>query len=164
MLLVVFLDYNSPMDSLIANIAAERCNIEVEIANIEMEIAALYVTLAELSDSLLRLNKAEAELRGQSFTEFKLSKPVSAKSEASVENNLTIKQMALKVLADYPDGLTALQILSKINSRFEKNFIRTSLSPQLSRLNQTGDVHKRGKRWLLGPSPLSALRHGGKPM
>jgi predicted nuclease with TOPRIM domain len=48
----------------------------------------------------------------------------------------TIKEAVLDVLRDYPEGLIALDILAKINERFSTNLVRTSLSPQLSRLKQ----------------------------
>lgn len=49
---------------------------------------------------------------------------------------LTIKQAVLKVLEEAKRGMTAVDILAAINERFfDGNVARSSLSPQLSRLN-----------------------------
>jgi hypothetical protein len=60
----------------------------------------------------------------------------------------TIKEAVLDVLQDYPGGLIALDILAKINERFSMNLVRTSLSPQLSRLKQEGKILNHGSTWL----------------
>ncbi|BCM16877.1 hypothetical protein MJ8_06380 [Mesorhizobium sp. J8] len=61
----------------------------------------------------------------------------------------TIKDYVVQVLSDYPDGLVALDILTKINERFDTEFTRTSLSPQLSRLAHDQIVGRRGLVWYL---------------
>ena len=61
--------------------------------------------------------------------------------EAPVKTELTIKQAVLKVLEDEKRALNAQQILALINERyFDGKVVRSSLSPQLSRLNH--DDHK----------------------
>jgi chromosome condensin MukBEF ATPase and DNA-binding subunit MukB len=62
---------------------------------------------------------------------------------------LTIKEAALKVLRDHPEGLIALDILKEINERFGLGILRTSLSPQLSRLKQERKVNNAGMAWTL---------------
>jgi len=63
---------------------------------------------------------------------------------------LTIKQAVLAVLADHPNGLTALDILAEINRRFELGIVRTSLSPQLTRLkNDDQKIDINGSAWRL---------------
>ena len=68
--------------------------------------------------------------------------------------------MVVAVLKDHPDGLVALDILKNINERFDKEYVRTSLSPQLTRLMNNGKVHKKGKTWLIGPSQFHGLFRG----
>ncbi len=48
----------------------------------------------------------------------------------------TIGDMALEILKEYPDGLTASQILKEIQDRWKPELVRTSLSPPLSRLKE----------------------------
>jgi len=61
----------------------------------------------------------------------------------------TIMQAVLEVLKHKPEGMTALEILDEINSRyFHGTIIRTSLSPQLSRLkDRDHKIKLRGNRW-----------------
>ena len=142
------------MDTLIEYIASERKVVEDKILSREATIAALstQISVAQAEISILqsdlgRLDKAEAALRGQPLTVFKSVTPPKSGSP-------TIKKMALAVLTENPEGLAAIDILSKINARFSKSYSRTSLSPQLSRLFNDGEIHKRGKLWVLGPSLL----------
>ena len=56
--------------------------------------------------------------------------------EPPAKTGLTIKQAVLKVLEDEKRALNAQQILALINERyFDGKVVRSSLSPQLSRLN-----------------------------
>ncbi len=61
----------------------------------------------------------------------------------------TVADMALEILRDYPDGLTAIQILDKIRERWMPNLMRSSLSPPLSRLKHVGKVILDGSIWSL---------------
>jgi hypothetical protein len=60
----------------------------------------------------------------------------------------TIKEAVLQVLSEiYPNGLTALEILDRLNRRWWQGKLeRTSLSPQISRLNKIDKkvVNERG--------------------
>ena len=64
----------------------------------------------------------------------------------------TIKEAVLQVLDDYPEGLIALDVLARINERFALELVRTSLSPQLSRLKQEGKILNHGSTWLKKPA------------
>lgn len=61
----------------------------------------------------------------------------------------SIKDYVVQVLSDSQKGMVALDILVAINERFGKNYDRTSLSPQLSRLRQDGVLGLRGPVWYL---------------
>jgi hypothetical protein len=77
----------------------------------------------------------------------RLETPLGVTRKASPPQ--TIKEAALDVLQDHPKGLIALDILAKINERFSPSLIRTSLSPQLSRLRQDGKLEYHDGIWLL---------------
>jgi hypothetical protein len=64
------------------------------------------------------------------------------------EPEVTIKEAVMNVLADYPEGLIALDILGKVNERFDLGLVRTSLSPQLTRLKREGKITNHGSVWL----------------
>ena len=63
----------------------------------------------------------------------------------------TIKQMVAEVFCDSPVPKTADEILRQINLKFQQNIQRTSLSPQLSRMRQEGQLlyDKDGGYWEL---------------
>jgi hypothetical protein len=65
----------------------------------------------------------------------------------------TIKQAVLQVLADYPEGLIALDLLAKINERFDWQLVRPSLSPQLTRLKRESKIVNLGSIWQLAKDP-----------
>lgn len=67
---------------------------------------------------------------------------------------LTIKEMVLHVLRDTLSGgpATASEIINAVNSEFGKDFPRTSVSPQLSRLRQSGDLVDYDGKWAIPES------------
>lgn len=60
---------------------------------------------------------------------------------------MTIKDMARDVLADAEKGMTSAEILAAIKAKHGREIDRTSLSPQLSRLKESGDLLLYGERW-----------------
>ena len=67
----------------------------------------------------------------------------------------TIKDMVKEVLTKSPEGLSAQEILTAIDEEFGAKVERTSLSPQLSRLRQDGDVVLDNGRWFPSQSFLA---------
>jgi hypothetical protein len=62
----------------------------------------------------------------------------------------TIKQLIYDVLDEaHPRGLTALEILSTIKARWMPDLLRTTLSPQLSRLKDDKLIYNDGGKWKL---------------
>lgn len=59
----------------------------------------------------------------------------------------TIKDMIRTVLERAPDGMTSALILEAIKQEFGRDVERTSLSPQLTRLKDAGEVHLVGENW-----------------
>lgn len=71
-------------------------------------------------------------------------------SPHSQPNLRTIKEAILEVLAGYPEGLSSSEILEQINQQFfEGSILRTSFSPQLSRLKQDDEVRYSEGRYIL---------------
>lgn len=68
----------------------------------------------------------------------------------------TIKEQVVKILADSPRGLSAIEIQARLSERFDRIVKRESLSPQLSRLGAEGVLCREGKLWRL-PVVGSAL-------
>jgi hypothetical protein len=64
---------------------------------------------------------------------------------------LTLKQLILKALTEhFVDGATAIQMLDFFARQWGRQEMRTSLSPQLSRLKEEGKIKLEGKIWTLG--------------
>jgi hypothetical protein len=95
---------------------------------------AIRAELDEIAPRVLRLKKELDELE-------RAQQAISGTDQEQPKKDLTIKEAVLKVLEDEKRGMTAQQILVAINERFfDGNVVRSSLSPQLSRLNH--DDHK----------------------
>jgi hypothetical protein len=62
-----------------------------------------------------------------------------------------MKQLVRKALSEhFVNGATANELLAHFRDVYGRSdVVRTSLSPQLSRLKQEGDIILRGKRWYL---------------
>jgi predicted nuclease with TOPRIM domain len=77
--------------------------------------------------------------------------------EPETSGPVTIMQAVLEVLNHKPQGMTALEILDEINATyFNGTILRTSLSPQLSRLkNRDKKIELRGNRWYRLPKEPS---------
>jgi hypothetical protein len=74
---------------------------------------------------------------------------------------LTMKQLVRKALGEhFPNGATAAELLDFFANAWGRNdIVRTSLSPQLSRLKQEGIIILRGKTWFLaGTNETLALQ------
>lgn len=92
----------------------------------------------------LHVDEAVAEIWKQ-YLELKAAK------DSSPYAGLTIKQLVTKALDEqFPSGATASQLLELFSSGWGRSdIVRTSLSPQLSRLRKEGRVDRRGTVWFL---------------
>ena len=61
----------------------------------------------------------------------------------------TIKEAVIAILAEAGEGMTAGDLLVRLNERNNSALIRSSLSPQLSRLKQEGHIFLTGRIWHL---------------
>jgi chromosome segregation ATPase len=112
-----------------------RTQIEKELqpliarrSELRTEMEQVISRITGLSKELEELKRAEQAIAGE-------------ETERPSHARLTIKDAVLKVLEQEKRGLTAQQILAAINERFfDGGIARSSLSPQLSRLNH--DDHK----------------------
>jgi hypothetical protein len=141
--------------------------------------------IREVEDSLATYRRQSAEIEEKiRAAELELSELRNAARAIGIPNGLpdrplgvtrkekpplTIKEAIMRVLPEYPDGLLALDLLGKINERFDLQLVRTSLSPQLTRLKRERKITNRGSAWLALkppvhiPGPLPPLRTKGRP-
>jgi hypothetical protein len=86
----------------------------------------------------------KAELRELQIAKAALDGQVDAPANGATP---TIKEMAREVLSGMPNGLNSSGILDGIKKTFGREIERTSLSPQLSRLKDDGDLVLNGELW-----------------
>lgn len=100
------------------------------------------------------LNATEAKLKALAREEAEIDKALHAIGQERVrrESAITIKEAIVEVLREAEGGMTSTEILVAINQRFftEEGVVRTSMSPQLSRLkNEDHKIKRKGDRYFL---------------
>lgn len=71
--------------------------------------------------------------------------------------SLTFKQLVIKALMEhFVNGATAIELLDFFKREWGREVLRTSLSPQLSRLKNDNLIELRGKTWHLS-KPVKAF-------
>jgi hypothetical protein len=113
--------------------------LTADIARLREMLTQKQAELAEWNGMLEQINSA---LKAVDETEARTNKP-------------SIMEAVLEVLKDHEvDGMTAMEILAEINTRyFGGKLLRSSLSPQLSRLkDRYKKIELRGNRWFPLPS------------
>ena len=101
--------------------------------------SAIKSEIRDLRKELNDLKLAEAALSGQKLDAGQDESPPS----------LTIKDMIRAVLRNANGPLMSPNILQEIQSDFGRAIERTSLSPQLSRMKDDGEVYMTELGWLL---------------
>lgn len=124
----------------------ERSEISRKVIPLTSDIARLREQLSlkqhELSQWTAMLEQINSALKALDEAETRTSKP-------------SIMDAVMEVLKDHEaDGMTAMEILAEINTRyFGGKLLRSSLSPQLSRLkDRRKKIELRGNRWFPLPS------------
>jgi hypothetical protein len=88
-----------------------------------------------------------AELRDLQIAKTALEAQNPSETSKGTGSGLTIKEMAREVLSGQPNGLNSSGILDAIRKTFGREVERTSLSPQLSRLKDDGELALDGEVW-----------------
>jgi hypothetical protein len=125
-----------------------RATLQADLVQMRDQIKELQRKAGLIEADLAELNKAAKALGIVNGL------PTATKRTKRQSASLTIKRAVMEVLEDHPDGLLALDILGKINERHGSGLVRTSLSPQLSRLKQEGKLKQEGTLWLLAEPKL----------
>lgn len=110
---------------------------------------------AEIRDQQKAL---KAELRDLQIAKNALESQSGSESSKAQGTTLTIKEMAREVLSHQPNGLNSSGILDGIKKTFGRDVERTSLSPQLSRLKDDGELALDGDVWFSADHYASAQR------
>lgn len=121
--------------------------IEKRRAEIRRQMQPLEATAANLR---AQLNTTEAQLGALAKEAAEIDAALQAIGRREKRKTTpTIKEAILRVLTDAPEGMTSSEILTAINDRFfEGTLLRTSMSPQLTRLDrQDKKIKRRGDRY-----------------
>lgn len=118
---------------------ARYAALQQERAQLHMQLRAVQRELEEIEKAARAssLQLTESETRQQQAVD---KAPIS---------NMTMKEASVEILKKYPDGLSAKLILSELNEMLGSNYVRSSLSPQLSRLKKDGIIYDVNGIWTL---------------
>lgn len=118
-------------------------------------VLRLYRPLEEEIKSLrFELHGKQRDLMALAAEAERINRAIAAVEKEDVAAYISIMDAVMAVLQDRPEGMTANEILAEINTRyFGGTIVRSSLSPQLSRLkNRDGKIELRGKKWFALPA------------
>lgn len=145
----------------IADLRAQFVPLERELADVRRAKQALSRD-AEIQFQLPVTGLDAAKL---SMDHYRRNRNLAAYGLPSPYAKLTMKQLVCKALSEqFPDGATANELLDFfINAWGRTDVIRTSLSPQLSRLKSENTIDLNGLIWTLkttASSPTSEIDTG----
>jgi hypothetical protein len=149
------------LSSRLEELSTKSLILRAQIETLKAELALIDREMATLQEANFRgVNDAGVDLGrrlGESTPDAAVVNRV-VRTPPKVASPLvgSIKADVLSVLANAPDGLIALDILSAINARRDVPVHRTSLSPQLSRLKEAGLVDQAKSVWAITPSGRAA--------
>jgi hypothetical protein len=135
-------------------------NLEKELLD---SVSALRAALAPLERELASVRRAKAALPAEvDLDEAEVPlfedrgarqdpKEVFSPVEYSPYARLTMKELTIKALSEqFPGGAEANELLDFLHKAWGRtDIVRSSLSPQLSRLKKEGDIDLVGRKWVL---------------
>lgn len=160
------LDYIMVVADLRSYLAQREKDLEVEIERVRAQIAPLERELFEVKVARAAVERKSREpLQPQLFGErvgtarqqseadevWRQYKEIEAARAGSAYGRLTIKELISKALSEqFSSGATAGQLLTLFATAWGRDdIVRTSLSPQLSRLKREGKIDRNENIWFL---------------
>lgn len=144
-------------------------------AELLAQIVEIQSTIAPLERELVDVRKAKAAISGVAATPSIVESQGLAASNASVEyhrqierdiasspyQRLSMKKLVIKALTEqFENGATANQLIEFFDKGWSRKVMRTSLSPQLSRLKDEGEIERHGQVWKRRQVDVNALFAG----
>jgi hypothetical protein len=124
-------------------VTASLAATQAELSQLQAEYARIEAALRAITGPIIPSGYDAARSAQEHFT-------AKANPEAA---RMTIKEMVVQALGEhFPSGATANQLLDYFRLEWGRKEMRTSLSPQLSRLKEGGIITLRGKVWHLAPN------------
>lgn len=125
-----------------------RSEIETELTSLRARIAPLREEHHKITSAIHAINGTMIQATGGEAS----MRSIDHKRRAANPDiqSLTFKQLVIKALTEHlTNGATALELLAFFRREWGRDLMRTSLSPQLSRLKHDRKIELRGKVWHL---------------
>ncbi|WEK45613.1 MAG: hypothetical protein P0Y56_11290 [Candidatus Andeanibacterium colombiense] len=120
---------------------AKHADLKAQIQPVVVELDQIEYALRALTGKLLLPTGADASMNSVAHFRRKANPDIQ---------NLTFQQLVVKALSEHlTNGATANELLDFFRREWGKEIMRTSLSPQLSRLKADDVIELRGKVWHL---------------
>lgn len=113
--------------------------------------------LSVIDAQMKALREEKAKLK-QAIDLFKDDKTQKSGHRQTINGEPIFKEKIKTTLTEkYPNGATANDILAYVNERWEREIIRSSLSPQLSRLKKEGVITLDNDVWKLAKNESTPI-------
>jgi len=148
-------DVRETLDRLERELAARIGELRNELAPLERELADVRKAKAAIQGDKRQASIGEVQIvpmARQMFMQVHHAHVTAHELDgASPYAKLTMKELILRALTEqFPNGATAAQMLDFFTHGWGRHdVVRTSLSPQLSRLRQEGKIELNGLVWKL---------------
>lgn len=125
--------------------------LEKRLVELNTEIADMRKRIQPLESELADVKRALGVVRDDRPSEnLRLVRRPVVTSSSSPYQQMTLKQLIIKALKEhFPDGATANELIDFFSVAWDRDIQRTSLSPQLSRLKDEGQVRLENNKWFL---------------
>ena len=146
-------DHETSIIERIARLRAELVPLERELFEVRLAKGALERGAPPTADQpqLVFLKYSDPKEPGSHIDTWRQRLVAASAVPKSPYARLTIKELVRKALSEqFENGATANQLLELFASAWGRNdIVRTSLSPQLSRLRKEGTLFRTGQIWRL---------------
>ena len=118
-----------------------KAELKAQLGPVEAEMAEVDAAMRAITGHKIAPTGAEGSARSVAH--------YRRKAHPSIQE-MTFKQMVVKALSEYfKNGATANELLDFFKEEWGREIMRTSLSPQLSRLKNDNIIRLEGKIWHL---------------
>ncbi|UYN95726.1 MAG: hypothetical protein KIT25_01890 [Enhydrobacter sp.] len=138
-----------------AQLRIERGKAIVERGNAELAECDRFEAFYRSAVAAAKPDPADAEFFGAAHEKRQIEQ--LARSRAQFEQQSTLKKAIKAILANHPEGLLSGDLLTALRQSGYPGLLRTSMSPQLSRMKDRDVVNVDGKWTLIENKTAASL-------